>query len=80
VPIALLVGSADGLPLPPTASFEFADMDALAAGALDALDDTARLEATATAAFDACADAFDWTDRGQELRATITDVARRSVT
>jgi hypothetical protein len=80
VPIALLAGSADGLPLPTNASFEFADMEALAAGALGALDDTGRLEATATAAFDACVDAFDWSDRGQALLATITEVARPSVT
>jgi glycosyltransferase involved in cell wall biosynthesis len=80
VPIALLTGSAEGLPLPSNASFEFGGMDALAAGALEALDDAARLEATATAAYDACVDAFDWRDRGQALRAAIARAARPPVT
>jgi glycosyltransferase involved in cell wall biosynthesis len=65
VPIAALAGSVEGVPLRPgTDILMFGDAAALARGVVAVIDDTARLNALQSNAFDQCRDAFDWATRG----------------
>lgn len=72
LPIAALEGSVSGTPLAPDASMlTFPDHAPLANGVLAALDDLDLLNRLQTAAYKACADRFDWSDRGARLAASI---------
>lgn len=68
VPVAMIEGSANGLPLRAGKSLlEFPDITALAAGALDVLDDTRTLTSIADMAFTEVHEQFDWSARGRAL-------------
>ena len=72
VPVAELSGSVAGMPLEPGVSELRADtVEALVDAVIDAIDDVDRLDALQRAAFDACADRFDWSARGRELLAAL---------
>lgn len=72
LPIAALEGSVSGAPLSPDDSMlTFPDHPPLARGVLAALDDLDLLNRLHTAAYRACADLFDWRDRGRHLAASI---------
>lgn len=72
LPIAALEGSVAGAPLTADASMlTFDDHGGLARGVLTALDDLELLNRLHIAAYDACADRFDWSDRGARLAASI---------
>jgi glycosyltransferase involved in cell wall biosynthesis len=74
VPVAMLAGSANGLPLEDGRSvLSYASIDDLARGVLAVLDDETRLARLAGAALDACSGRFDWEARGRALRAAIDD-------
>jgi len=78
LPIAMVEGSANGLPLrPPDSVLEFAGVDELAAGVLDALDAVDRLERVAERAFEAVRAQFDWSSRGRVLREAVERQAAR---
>jgi polysaccharide biosynthesis protein PslH len=75
VPVAVLAGSMAGMPLRAGESMlEFADDRELALGALAVLDDLPRLEALQETAYEACAAAFDWKQRGVALHAAIAEM------
>lgn len=72
LPIAALEGSVAGTPLTPDLSMlTFADHRPLAKGVLAALDDLDLLNRLQASAFRACAERFNWSDRGERLAATI---------
>ncbi|MEQ8396056.1 glycosyltransferase [Thalassobaculum sp.] len=72
LPIAALAGSVAGTPLAADASMlTFDDHTPLAKGVLSALDDLDLLNRLQTAAYEACADRFDWSDRGERLSGSI---------
>jgi glycosyltransferase involved in cell wall biosynthesis len=75
LPIAALAGSVAGTPLePPEAMLEFSTLHDLAEGALEAMDDCARLNRIQERAFTRCADHFDWAARGTELCRAIAEL------
>jgi glycosyltransferase involved in cell wall biosynthesis len=74
VPIVALADSMSGVPLVDgTSVIETATIDALVDAVLEVIDDPARLDALQRAAFDACADDFDWSTRGQALFEILSD-------
>ena len=67
-PMAVLAGSIDGLPLEPGRDYaEFADDHAMVSGVIELVDDIDRLESMRANAFERCAAAFDWDDRGRAI-------------
>jgi hypothetical protein len=78
VPIAMVEGSANGLPLrAPDSVLEFAGVDELAAGVVGALDAVDLLERVAERAFEAVCAQFDWSARGRVLREAVERQAAR---
>lgn len=74
VPMAVLSGSAEGLPLEPDRDYlSFESAEALARGVIELVDDVERCQTLQQRAFDRCADAFDWADRGKLLAAALTE-------
>ena len=72
LPIAALEGSVAGTPLAPDDSMlSFDTHPSLARGVLNALDDLGLLNRIQSAAYQACAERFDWSDRGRRLAASI---------
>lgn len=72
LPIAALEGSVAGTPLTPDDSMlTFTDHRPLAKGVLSALDDLDLLNRLQTSAYRACAERFNWSDRGERLAASI---------
>ncbi len=68
VPIAALDGTVSGTPLcAPDSLLSFADMDGLVRGIVDRIDDLANLNGIQDRAYEACADRFDWRQRGRAL-------------
>ncbi len=69
VPMAVLEGSASGLPLVPGKScLSFSDIPSLVKGSLEAMDAPSVLLKVAEAAYDACRDSFDWPDSVLRLK------------
>jgi len=78
VPIAMIAGSANGLPLRAgTSVLEFTGPEQLASGAARVLDRIDELEAVADRAFDEVSARFDWSERGQRLREAVERQAAR---
>ena len=78
VPMAVLAGSADGLPLVPGRDYLAAPaVTDLAVDAVAALDDLEYLNRLHERAFVACRSAFDWSDRGESLHAAVAGLSRR---
>jgi hypothetical protein len=76
LPIAALAGSVAGTPLkPPDAMLEFSSLRSLAEGAVEAMEDCARLNRIQEQAFTSCADRFDWTARGSDLCRAIAELS-----
>lgn len=72
LPIAALEGSVAGTPLTPDDSMlTFTDHRPLAKGVLAALDDLDLLNRVQASAYRACAERFNWSDRGERLAASI---------
>ncbi len=68
VPLFVQAGSTSGLPLDDGHGLrEFATVEALVDGALDALDDLDALNALQNTAYTRCAPGFDWATRGARL-------------
>lgn len=72
LPIAALTGSVAGVPLAADASMlSYEGHATLARGVSSALDDLELLNRLQTEAYQACAERFDWGDRGQRLATSI---------
>jgi glycosyltransferase involved in cell wall biosynthesis len=72
VPVACLTGSVEGAPLVPGESIlEFADLASLVEGVIRSIDNFALLNDLQRAAYMACADHFEWADRGRVLAETL---------
>ncbi|HEY9566471.1 MAG TPA: glycosyltransferase, partial [Thalassobaculum sp.] len=72
LPIAALEGSVAGTPLRPDDSMlTFTDHRPLAKGVLAALDDLDLLNRVQASAYRACAERFNWSDRGERLAASM---------
>jgi glycosyltransferase involved in cell wall biosynthesis len=70
LPVAALDGSVAGTPLaPPDTLLSFATVEDLARGAVAALDDLPLLNRLQEQAYAACADRFDWRQRGEQFLA-----------
>jgi glycosyltransferase involved in cell wall biosynthesis len=80
VPLAAISGSTAGLPLTPALHYlSFETMRELAQGIVAVIDDTERLNSMQKAAYEICANAFDWGDRGRTFCHAIREaLARRS--
>ena len=75
VPMAVLEGSAAGLPLEPGEAYlRFDGMDALADGVLGVLDDLPRLNDLQERAYRSAEAAFDWEARGRALRDALAEL------
>lgn len=75
LPIAALEGSVAGTPLTPDDSMlTFADHRPLARGVLAALDDLDLLNRLQASAYRACAERFNWSDRGERLAASMASL------
>jgi glycosyltransferase involved in cell wall biosynthesis len=73
MPIVALDGSFAGVPLRHDESvILFPDHDALARGALEAMDDLPRLNRMQDCAYDVCHERFDWLARGRHLLSAMT--------
>jgi glycosyltransferase involved in cell wall biosynthesis len=78
VPIAAIRGSIAGLPLTPGLHYlSFPTMRELAQGVAAVIDDIGRLNSLQQAAYERCAAAFDWSDRGQTLYNSIRRAVSR---
>ena len=76
VPVAAVSGCVAGTPLLPGESIlEYADLPSLAEGVLQVMDDFDLLARMESAAFDACSDRFDWSDRGEILAHALAELA-----
>ena len=70
--VATIASQAAGLPLRPGVDMITAEtIPELVAAVVAAIDDVARLEGMRRLAWAACADQFDWKDRGQALKAAL---------
>lgn len=68
VPIAALDGTVAGTPLhAPETMLSFENMDGLVRGIVDRIDDLALLTGIQDRAYEACADRFEWRQRGRAL-------------
>jgi polysaccharide biosynthesis protein PslH len=78
LPIAAIRGSMTGLPLTEGSDYLcFDSMQGLAKGVAVAIDDIGRLNSMQESAYERCAGAFDWSDRGRALCDAIRDAADR---
>ncbi len=72
LPILALQGSVAGMPLQHPESIRlFSDHESLARGVLEIIDDLPLLNRMQRAAYDACADRFEWCARGDQLRSAM---------
>ncbi|WP_162942249.1 glycosyltransferase [Desertimonas flava] len=72
VPMAVLDGSMDGLPLRPDVDYvRAASEDVLARRIVELIDDPAECQRMQASAFDRCAELFEWSTRGRLLKDEI---------
>lgn len=75
VPVLAMRGSTAGTPLQSPQSVRlYDDLDSLAHGTLELLDDVATADRMQDAAYEACRDGFDWRQRGRLLLAEMAAV------